>query len=96
MPSGDKAMENQICYLCRDSSTIGGADYGRRQIVRCSKCGYYEVEVAAAKLIQSEDFGSRRREEFRSTLLEIARQGRQAEIVVSGDKILIRGRPVSE
>lgn len=85
-------MDSQPCYLCGASATITGADYGRRHVVRCQRCGYYEVEHPAIKHIQSDDFGMERREDLRNAISAITRGSREAEIVLSGNAILVRGK----
>jgi hypothetical protein len=36
-------MTMRNCYLCQAEAEISGQDFGRRKIVRCPKCVYYEA-----------------------------------------------------
>ena len=47
------------CFLCGQQSEINGADFGRRKIVRCANCGYYEITNTALSKTQKPDFPER-------------------------------------
>jgi hypothetical protein len=44
------------CYLCGNQAQISGQDFGRRKIVCCPSCRYYEITKAAISKIQSAEF----------------------------------------
>lgn len=77
------------CYLCGEKAVINARD--NRKIVRCESCGgYYEIEQLAIRYIQDKEFGNKRLNELRSTVIEINQRKLDAEIVVSGDILSAR------
>ncbi len=44
------------CYLCGGQAEIHNQDYGRRQVVKCPCCVYYEITQSALSKIQMADF----------------------------------------
>lgn len=91
-PLGGEPMNSYTCSLCSSSAETNGQDYGTRFVVRCPRCGYYVIEHAAIKHIQSDDFGEKRREEFRNTISAISQRGGEAEIVLTGGGIRVRSK----
>lgn len=81
------------CYLCESEAQIHGQDYGRRKVVRCPSCGYFEIENSAIPKIEDPSFKKQRREALARTVKTINNHGKEAEIVFDDNTISARQKP---
>lgn len=73
------------CYLCKSSAEVYGQDYGRRKIVRCPNCGYYEVTKAALSEIHKSDFPKETKNRVKNEVEQINKSGGEPEILLVDD-----------
>jgi len=72
------------CYLCGDQTKIRGKDFGRRKIVSCPSCGYYEIRDTAIKKIQSAEFPEHGKIKIIEQVKEINKSGGNPLIYIEG------------
>jgi uncharacterized Zn finger protein len=78
------------CYLCESSAEVYGQDYGRRKIVHCTNCGYYEVTNTALSKIQEPDLPNIIKTTFESRVKQINNSGGNAEIVLVDETLKVQ------
>jgi len=76
-----------VCYLCESQAEINGQDYGRRKIVRCPSCEYYEITNTALSKLISDDFPKKEKIRIKNQVKEVNDAGGEALIVFENETI---------
>lgn len=77
------------CYLCDSEAEIYDQDIGRRKIVRCKSCDYYEITNAAISRIQSSEFEGNQKNNLAKEVAKISNDDGEALIVSEGGKVAV-------
>ena len=80
------------CYLCEGQAEIHGQDFGRRKVVRCPSCDYYEITNTALSKIQATDFPENAKNYLIEQVKQVNTSGGEAFIVFEDEtvKVLIK------
>lgn len=78
------------CYLCSAEADVSGQDYGRRKIIRCTECGYYEVTNSAITKLENTGMTKALKADLSKTVKLISESDKNAEIIFEGDTLSAR------
>ena len=78
------------CYLCLTEAEPFGQDFGRRKIVRCPDCGYYEVTNTAITKLEDQSIPSGVKESLIKTIKQINKNKNDAEVFFDGNVLCAR------
>ena len=82
------------CYLCSDYAEIVGQDYGRRKIVRCPSCIFYEITNTAIPKLEDMELPNELKKGLINTIKKLNKNGKEPEIVFDGNILSAREKKI--